>query len=175
MGGPWACLGGALWGLEGAVVDPRGIHGDHLLQTGGLVKSMVLQYEGIYFGCRRDLGDIFLEEVVDQSWPPALQRAAEWSAHPVAVLGSLREKWGAVWNATDEPRQERVLSVLPPFLLGAPHSADNIVRVAKSFKTQTCKPDGVVPRHYVFLQELGLTARSKLLFFVDAVGDAPRQ
>jgi hypothetical protein len=70
LGVPW----GALWGLEGAVVDPRGIHGDHLLQTGGLAKSMVLQYEWLHFGCHRDLGIIIREEVVDQSWPPKTSR-----------------------------------------------------------------------------------------------------
>jgi hypothetical protein len=70
LGAPW----GVLWGLEGAVVDPRGIHGDHLLQTGGLAKSMVLQYEWLHFGCHRDLGIIIREEVVDQSWLPKTSR-----------------------------------------------------------------------------------------------------
>ena len=70
LGLPW----GALWGLEGAVVDPRGIHRDHLLQAGGLAKSMVLPYEWLHFGCHRDLGIIIREEVVDQSWPPKTSR-----------------------------------------------------------------------------------------------------
>ena len=73
-----------------------------------------------------------------------------WTAHITARLGREREAWKHCWDATEsfEPQ------CLPPFPRCPlePRLDPRIAqKTASSFKTATCPPDGVHPRHFGFL------------------------